>query len=125
MDPNNAGSLLIVNTRTDEKLADRARIAQSYRSRMKGLLNIRELEEGLGLLIPRCNAIHTFFMKMTIDVVFLDRTFHVVRLIPAASAFRVFWGGWKARAVIELPTGTIQKTGTQRGDLLACHPELS
>jgi uncharacterized protein len=125
MDPSNAGLWLIVNTRTDQKLADRARIAQSYKSRMRGLLNIREFDEGLGLLIPRCNAIHTFFMKMTIDVVFLDRTSHVVRLFPAASAFRVFWGGWKARSVIELPTGTIQRTGTIRGDLLACRPELS
>jgi uncharacterized membrane protein (UPF0127 family) len=125
MDPSNAGRILISNTRTDLRLADRAWVAQTYQSRTKGLLNIRELESGLGLLIPRCTAIHTFFMKMRIDVVFVDRTFHVVRLFPAAPAFRVFWGGWKARAVIELPPGTIQRSGTQLGDLLACHPELS
>jgi uncharacterized protein len=92
---------------------------------MTGLLNIREFETGLGLLIPRCNAIHTFFMKMCIDVIFIDGTSRVVRLFPAAPPFRVIWGGWRAKGVIELPTGTIQRSGTQLGDLLAWHPELS
>ena len=125
MDRSNTGRILISNTRTDRRLAERAWVARTYGSRMRGLLNVRELETGLGLLIPRCNAIHTFFMRMCIDVVFVDGTWHVIRLFPAATPFRIFWGGWKAKSVIELPTGTIQRSGTQLGDLLACHPELS
>jgi len=92
---------------------------------MRGLLNIRELEAGRGLLIPRCSAIHTFFMRINLDIVFIDRTSRVVSLYADAPAFRVFWGGWKARSVIELPTGSIQRTDTRLGDLLACQPELS
>lgn len=125
MDRSEAETLRIVNTRTGHQLADRAWLAQSHASRMKGLLNIKELEAGRGLFIPRCGAIHTFFMKMKINVVFVDGTLHVMSLFPAAAPFRMFWGGWKARGVIELPPGTIQRTGTQRGDLLACHPESS
>jgi uncharacterized protein len=125
MDRSEAGTLWIVNTRTGHLLADRAWLAHSHASRMKGLLNIKELEVGCGLFIPRCSAIHTFFMKMKIDVVFVDATLHVMCLFPAAAPFRMFWGGWRTKGVIELPTGTIQRTGTIRGDLLACRPELS
>lgn len=121
----NHPTVLISNPRTHQMLADRAVPARSYFSRMKGLLGTRNLETGEGLVIERCNAIHTFFMKMKIDVVFVDRAGLVVRHFAEAPAFRFFWGGWKARSVIELPPGTLRRTGTQLGDLLECRPELS
>jgi uncharacterized membrane protein (UPF0127 family) len=113
----------IVNTRTSRPLADCAWSARSYYARLKGLLGDRELEQGRGLLIPWCSAIHTCFMKMKIDVVFVDRGNRVVRTFQDARPFRLFWGGRKAHSVIELPTGTISCTGTQAGDLLECQPK--
>lgn len=118
-------TVFIANPRTNLTLAERARVATSYFSRMKGLLGKEKLEDGEGLVIEQCDAIHTFFMKIVIDVIFIDRSGCVVRQFAQAPAFRIYWGGWKARSVIELPAGTIHRTGTQQGDLLECHPKLS
>lgn len=121
----NHPTVLIANPRTHQTLADCAVAARSYFSRMKGLLGTEKLETGEGLVIERCNAIHTFFMRMKIDVIFVDRDGQVVRYFAEAPTYRLFWGGWKARAVLELPAGTIRRTGTQLGDLLECRPKLS
>lgn len=125
MAPSNEPTFSIVNVRTGQRLADRARSARHFVSRSKGLLGVRILEAGRGLLIPRCNAIHTCFMQIPIDVVFVDRQNHVLRSCAQVTPFRIVWGGWKARTVIELPTGTIQRTDTQPGDILQCQPNFS
>jgi uncharacterized membrane protein (UPF0127 family) len=117
-----SGSFSILNARTRQILADQAGSASTSSSRMKGLLGIEEFPEGRGLLIPRCSAIHTFFMRIRIDVIFVDRAFRVIRLAPEVPPWRVLWGGWKASSVIELPGGTIARTKTEPGDILECPP---
>ncbi|MFF8094093.1 DUF192 domain-containing protein [Streptomyces sp. NPDC016675] len=51
-------------------------IAGSYRARTKGLLG-RESVEGAMLLSP-ANNVHTFRMRMPIDVAYLDRRLTVI-----------------------------------------------
>lgn len=117
--------IAVFNPRTEEFLAHHALEARTYFRRMKGLLGQDHIEEGGGLVIPWCDAIHTFFMSMTIDVVFLDRRHEVIRLFPGAPAFRICWGGRKARTALELPAGAIARSKTQLGDLLQCQPNPS
>ena len=38
-----------------------------------GLLKYKKLEDLQGLWIHQCNSIHTFFMRFTIDCVFVDK----------------------------------------------------
>lgn len=80
----------------------KARVARSFLSRTKGLIGTRSLPAGEGLLILRCNAIHTFFMSMKIDATFLDGENHVVKTVRNIRPWRPFiWGGWRARKVLE------------------------
>ena len=79
-----------------------AEVAESFAARAKGLIGRRGLESGRGLLIKRCNCIHTFFMRFPIDATFLDRRGEVVKVVRNIRPWRPFvWGGWRATQVLE------------------------
>ena len=58
------------------------------------------------------------FMRFAIDAVFIDRDRRVVRVAPRLRPWIPFSGARGANAVIELPAGTAERTGTQAGDVL-------
>lgn len=105
------------NVTRDVQLADRANIADSSETRRTGLLKHTGLESGEGLWIAPCEAVHTFFMKFPIDVVFLDKKKQVVKVRHDMGAWRIS-GSLSARTVLELPAGTCKRTGTVKGDQL-------
>ena len=79
-----------------------AEVARSFRARLKGLIGRRGLPPGRGLLILRCNAIHTFFMRFAIDATFYDSHGRVVRTVRNIRPWRPFvWGGFRAVNVLE------------------------
>ena len=90
-------------------LGVRAKIARTFLERAKGLIGTKRLPPGEGLLILRCNSIHTFFMSFPIDAVFLDRNDNVVKAVRNIRPWRLFvWGGFRAVKVLE----TASSTGT-------------
>lgn len=91
---------------TIEILGVKAQVARTFAERAKGLIGRRALAPGEGLLILRCNAIHTCFMRFAIDAVFLDREDRVVRVVRNVRPWRLFvFGGWRATKVLELAAG--------------------
>ena len=85
----------------------RAEVARSFLRRAVGLIGRRGLPPGEGLLILRCNAIHTCFMRFPIDATFLDAHDNVVRVVRNIRPGRLFvWGGWRARKVLETAAHT-------------------
>lgn len=88
--------------RTVDTCGVRARVADGFLARAKGLIGSPPPPQGEGLLIPRCNAIHTFFMSYAIDATFLDGDGNVVKVVRNIRPWRPFvWGGWRARQVLE------------------------
>jgi len=106
------------NATRERLLADRAERADTFVRRLVGWMGRPRATRGEGLLITPCNAIHTFFMRMPIDVVFLDAQDTVVRLLHALPPWRATRPIPAACAVLELPAGTLAATGTQEGDRL-------
>lgn len=89
---------------TVEVLGVRAHVARTFRERARGLIGCRSLPPRTGLLIVRCNAIHTFFMSMPIDAIFLDAEGRPVKTVRSIPPWRPWiWGGWRARSVLEIP----------------------
>lgn len=89
-----------------ELLGIKADVAASFLQRAKGLIGRSSLPPGEGLLIERCNAIHTFFMKFPIDAIFLDRSGRVVKTVRNIRPWRfLVWGGWRAVKVLEVAAG--------------------
>lgn len=56
------------------------RIADSFRTRFRGLMFRKKLQPKEGLLLKNCPAIHCCFMRFPIDVVYLDGAMTVVGL---------------------------------------------
>ena len=77
---------------------------------------------GEGLHIVPCNSIHTFFMRIPIDVLFLDAENKVVRREEAMPPWRMTAPIRGARTVLELPIGTLAGSGTAVGDQLRFEP---
>ena len=112
--------VVIRHAATRAILADRAELATEVRQRMVGLLGRARLPEGGAMVLLRCNAIHTWFMRFPIDVVFLrDRppAWQVVKVVPALGPFRLAWARG-ADTVVELPAGTLTRTPLKVGELL-------
>lgn len=108
----------IANKTKNTILAQNAVIANTILNRMKGLLGRKDFKEGEALVLKPCNSVHTFFMSLPIDVVFVDSDNKVVKTISAMPPFRLSRIYFKARLAIELPAGRIAKTSTQPGDFL-------
>ena len=108
---------LLEDTTAGAVLARSVQAAVDSESRRRGLLG----RTGLGdaaLVIAPCNAIHTFFMRFPIDVIFVDRTGRVLRIAASVPAWRMT-GSWSAFATIELAAGTAARIGTTTGHTLA------
>ena len=87
---------------TVEILDVRAKVARTFAERARGLIGTKSLPEGEGLLIEKCNAIHTFFMSFPIDATFLDGQDRVVKTVRNIRPWRfLVWGGWRAKKVLE------------------------
>ena len=99
-------------------LADGAELANTSATRRTGLLKHDRLEPGDGLWIVPCESVHTFFMKFPIDLVYLDKRRKVRKVRHAVPAWRLS-ACLTAHSVLELPAGTVKRTGTSVGDELA------
>lgn len=86
--------------------------------RTVGLLRTPELREGEGLWIEKAPSIHMFFMRYPIDAVFVDERRRVVKVVEHLKPWQVVWWARRARDCLELPAGTVARTGTRVGDQL-------
>jgi hypothetical protein len=103
-------------------VARRAELAASPLRRLVGLMGRTGWETSDGLLIRPCNSVHTFFMRMSIDVLFVSREGAVVDLVPARRPWRIGPVRWRAAWALELPDGAIAESGTRLDDHLVVEP---
>jgi len=87
-----------------EPVFERCYVADSFVSRLVGVLGTRRLEEDEALVIPRCAAVHTLGMRTSIDVVFLDGRSRVIGVNAALRPFRAARGPG-ARLAVETAAG--------------------
>ncbi len=86
-------------------LALRAANADTWSSRMKGLLGRSGMEQDEALWITPCAQIHMFFMKFAIDAVFLDKDKRVVRIFENLKPWRITPWVFRAQGVLEMAAG--------------------
>lgn len=99
-------------------VAARCAVADDLLSRGIGLLGRSGLGDGEALLITRTSTITMLLMRFAIDAVFIDRSWRVVRVAPRLRPWLPIVGAPGAEAVIELPAGAAERSGTQVGDVL-------
>jgi uncharacterized membrane protein (UPF0127 family) len=85
--------------------------ARGLRARLLGLALLSRERAGPGLLIPRCGAVHSFGMRFSIDVVFLDRDGRPLREVRGMRPCRIV-ACRGAHGVLETPASVYAGTGT-------------
>jgi uncharacterized membrane protein (UPF0127 family) len=121
-DPHKSTSISFFNRTKNTMVAANTRVADSFFSRLQGLLGSSPLQPGAGLYLIPCNAIHMFFMTFAIDAIFLDKENTVVGLEENLQPWKLSASYKKARGCLELPPGTIASTNTKLGDKIETHP---
>ena len=99
-------------------VTQQAKLATSLGQRMKGLLGRSGLSANEALVLKPCSSIHTFFMRFAIDVLFLDKNMHIIKLIQHMPPNRLTPLVWASLMAIELPAGKVSQTNTQLGDII-------
>lgn len=116
----------VFSIKNQRDIAEKCEVADSFGSRLVGLIGRMGLGPGEGLYFPRCQSIHMWMMKFRIDVVFIKRTSAQTPFRFSVSSVHESVRPWKpfpifdfrAEDVLELPEGTIQAHS------LAVHDEL-
>lgn len=98
--------------------ADAAR-ADSFFARLKGLLGRRRIHRGEGLILKPCAAIHMFFMRFAIDVLFLDSSNKVIYVLENIRPWRISPYIAGASCAVELAAGSIRESRTEITDMLS------
>jgi uncharacterized membrane protein (UPF0127 family) len=124
-----ASPLVARNVSRATELASGLEVADGLWARFMGLMGRQGLAPGAGLWLPG-NGIHMMFMRFPIDAVFVGREDPVrdgARPVLSVHPGLRAWTGlvplvWGASGVLELPVGTIERSGTAVGDLIAMEP---
>src|SRR5579863_10751982 len=120
--PNNGsdGAVYVYNKMKETFIATEVTVADSYLTRLVGLLGKtrRWAQLGKGLWIVPSRGVHTIGMLFPIDLIFLSKEKEVVHIEEHVRPFRISKVSLKANSVLELPPHTIYHSRTQVGDQL-------
>ncbi len=110
--------VFVYNETRDTLLALHVRLADSFGSRVVGLLRTRQLPAGAGLWIIPCNSIHTVGMRFPIDLILVDRSARVVAVREYVRPFRMTTPVLRAHSALELAVHSVFRSRTRVGDQL-------
>jgi uncharacterized membrane protein (UPF0127 family) len=102
----------------EELLVPTVLVAETTAERMRGLLAHSGLPAGQAMFLCPCTSIHTFFMRFSIDIIFVSTDLRVTRIVTDVTPFRVVFGGAGASGVLEFATGCLPSRGLEIGDQL-------
>jgi uncharacterized membrane protein (UPF0127 family) len=97
-------------------------VADSVRSRSRGLIGHAPLELNQALLIKPVRWIHTFGMSFPIDILYLNKEGRVVACSENLTPRRIDRPVLRARMALEMAAGAIRHHGVKVGDRLEILP---
>ncbi len=100
------------------------KLADSFLTRLKGLMFRKDPIKGEGLWIVPCNGVHMFFMNFPIDVVFLNGQHEVVEVYLNLKPWRMTKVIKAAHSTLELPAGSINQLGIRIGNIVQCSDQV-
>lgn len=110
--------MIAYNPRTAKVLSSNVICAADLLGRMLGLIRNESLCADESLWIRPCKGIHTFGMKFSIDVAFLDSRGRVVWMREALPPGRLSRVVFSAKGALELKAGALRESGTRPGDVI-------
>lgn len=117
---------MIVNLTKLNCLSREPYYAVLWGERLRGMIGRRFEENSFDAMVfDRCNMIHMLFMSIPLDVIFVDSENSICGLYRAVAPWTPILWCRRAKAVIELPVGTIERTGTELNDKIDLNSELT
>lgn len=110
--------LKLQNLTKDIEVLDDIIIAESFFSRLKGLLGKKGLDKGQGLVIRPCNSVHTIGMKFSIDLAFVNednQVIHIIQDLKPGKLSPIIKG---SKFVIEVASGEFSHDNLEIGDII-------
>jgi uncharacterized membrane protein (UPF0127 family) len=111
-------AMKIYHCTTGQCLAERVVLANTFLTRLRGLLGRRRLAPSEALWLRPCNGVHTLGMIFAIDAIFLDEEMRVVKLVENLRPFRVTVPHLRARSVVEMAAHSAARASLKVGDQL-------
>ena len=108
----------IYNSTQNNLIADDVKLAKSFITRTLGLIPKKMISESEGLMIKPCNSIHTFFMKFSIDVLFVGTNDEIIALYENVKPWRILPIHFNSSYVIELKCGQISAKNIAKHDII-------
>lgn len=105
----------MINKTNNTMISENVMVADTFFKRLKGLMFTKELPDKNALHIVPCNEIHTFNMKYSIDVLYLDKNNNILALDEAMQPGKIGKPVKSAVSVVELPSGKIKKLDIKVG----------
>lgn len=99
-------------------LAERVALADSWWTRLRGMMGRPEPAEDEGLLLDPCRAVHMYWMHYPLDVAFLDPEGRVVAVYHELGPSQRSKRHGEANRALELRAGRLAATQTEVGDLI-------
>lgn len=114
-----AAFIQVFNKSRDLPLIVQGQLANTFWLRLRGLLGAAPLESGEGLILVGEKSIHTLFMGFAIDVIYVDKSYTIIRADVNMVPYRL--GPFISRSayILEMPVGTIERTRSVVGDQLS------
>ncbi len=109
-------SRLINTSKENSVIAESVILANSFVDRLIGLLGKQEFPKQTALWISKCSSIHTFFMKFSIDAIFVDKNLIVKKTIRNLKPWRLTLPGFRYDSVFEFQSGELNDV--EKGDQL-------
>ncbi len=116
--------MIVKSIKNQKIIADKCFVAESFLDRFRGLIGKPKLSPGEGMLFPHCNSIHMWFMRFSIDVIFLKREQDGVEVRVRVSSVHEGVRPWRffplmdfsGSDTLELPSGVARQCGIVAGD---------
>lgn len=107
-----------INKRTNQVIATNIIEANTFLTRLKGLIGKKELTDNDGLLLIPCNQVHTYFMNFPLSIWFLTEESQLIHAIDCLDVGILSEKVKSAYMVLELPAYSLTSTGTEIGDII-------
>lgn len=82
------------------------KVCKHFFSKAIGLMGKKNIKNGI--LLIRCNSIHTFFMRSKIDILMTDKNFKVLYIYKSFKKNKIIWPKKNVYYTFELPEKTIK-----------------
>ena len=108
----------LIKKDTQQVIARSVYKASNLWEKTKGLLGQEDMPASQAFWLTSCASVHTFFMKFSIDVIFVDKNLKITSIAHSVPPFRIVSGTWKTSSTFELKANQLNSFNLKKGDEL-------